>query len=205
MAWAHDPERPTEGSHLTFLQFEDGAAASLVFSGYDYFDSDEFHFWVGESGEEKSPSGHGSARMMLANLADPAAEAALKTVRAYGKRAASKAGSTRPSGAAERAHHPHCGVTIASCVLGDLRPSADGVLIYDRKGRREIVVPRGSAFPDKSAVWDELCVAVKSGREPLHSGRWGKATMEASIAVLTSARERREVYLSHQVPVVPGC
>ncbi|MCY4624648.1 MAG: Gfo/Idh/MocA family oxidoreductase, partial [Chloroflexi bacterium] len=26
-----DPDRPTEGSHLTFLQFEDGAAASLVY------------------------------------------------------------------------------------------------------------------------------------------------------------------------------
>lgn len=36
MAWALDESRPTEGSHMTFLQFEGAAAASLVFSGYDF-------------------------------------------------------------------------------------------------------------------------------------------------------------------------
>jgi phthalate 4,5-cis-dihydrodiol dehydrogenase len=35
----------------------------------------------------------------------------------------------------------------------------------------------------------------------LHDGRWGKATVEVSLAVLESARERREIQLSHQVPV----
>ena len=63
-------------------------------------------------------------------------------------------------------------------------------------------MPRGAAFPDKSAVWDELCSAVATGRTPPHNGRWAKATMEASIAVLTSARERREVMLEHQVALI---
>jgi phthalate 4,5-cis-dihydrodiol dehydrogenase len=51
MAWVLDPARPTEGSHVTFLQFADGSAASMVFSGYDRFDSDEFHFWIDEAGK----------------------------------------------------------------------------------------------------------------------------------------------------------
>lgn len=187
MVWTLDPQRPTEGAHLTFLQFEDGAAASLVFSGYDYFDSDEFHFWVGESGEEKRPDGHGRARAALANLSNPADEANLK--------------ASRASFATKEWHHLHCGVTIATCAFGDLRASADGVLVYDRQGRREIEVPRGPAFPDKAPVLDELCHAIETDRPPLHDGAWGKATMEASIAVLASARERREIFLKHQVPL----
>ena len=198
MAWTLDPARPTEGSHITFLQFENGAAASLVFSGYDYFDSDEFHFWVGESGEEKPADGHGRARAALAKAGGRDAEAALKTAGAYGNASGPNAAPARPR------HHLHCGVTIATCALGDMRPSADGVLIYDRHGRRDIPVPRGRAFPDKDGVFDELCAAVGTGRTPPHNGRWAKASMEASIAVLTSARERREVMLEHQVALGEG-
>lgn len=198
MVWTLDAERPTEGSHITFLQFEDGAAASLVFSGYDHFDSDEFHFWVGESGEDKPSGGHGKARADLARVGGRDAELALKTARAYGQASGGgvKAADAKPF------HHLHCGVTIATCARGDLRPSADGVLVYDRNGRREISVPRGPAFPDKSPVWDELARAVATGRTPPHNGRWAKATMEASIAVLTSARDRREVMLEHQVALI---
>lgn len=194
MAWTLEPGRPTEGSHLTFLQFEDGAAASLVFSGYDYFDSDEFHFWIGESGEQKAPDGHGKARAGLRRFADAREEGLFKA------RAAMAAG---PGGAPQPAswHHPHCGVTLVSCAGGDMRPSADGVLVYDRQGRRELEVPRGPAFPDKASVLDEMAEAIRTGRAPLHDGAWGKATMEVCAAVLQSAHERREIVLRHQVPV----
>jgi phthalate 4,5-cis-dihydrodiol dehydrogenase len=190
MAWRLDPERPTEGSHMTFLQFADGCAASLVYSGYDYFDSDEFHGWVGELGDERKPGGHGSARAALRRLAAPQAEAALKAARGYAGRPA----ITAPK------HPPHCGITIATCAGGDLRPSIDGVTIYSRDGAVERPVPPGRAFPDKEAVIDELYDAIVRDREPLHNGRWGKATMEAALAVLTSAETRQEVVLKHQVP-----
>jgi phthalate 4,5-cis-dihydrodiol dehydrogenase len=195
MAWVLDPERPTEGSHMTFLQFEDGAAASLVFSGYDFFDSDEFHFWVGESGEDKPDGKHGSARAALRKFDSGEAEGAFKSAAAYGNAARSQ-GAAAPA----QWHHPHCGVTIVTCAHGDMRPSADGVLVYGREGLREITIPRGRAFPDKCAVIDEFYEAIVNDRAPLHSGEWGKATMEVSQAVLTSARERREVFLEHQVP-----
>ena len=48
-----DPARPTEAGCIAFLQFEDGAAASLVYGGYDFFDSDEWHFGIGERGAPK--------------------------------------------------------------------------------------------------------------------------------------------------------
>ncbi len=62
-----DPERPTEGACTVLLEFEDGAAASLVYSGYDGFDSDELHGWVSEGGYPKQP-GHGGARHALLGL-----------------------------------------------------------------------------------------------------------------------------------------
>lgn len=191
MAFALDSKRSTEGSHMTFLQFEDGCAASLVYSGYDYFDSDEYHGWVGELGDERKPGGHGSARAALRRVSTPEAEAALKGSRAY---------SRRPNLTAPK-HPPHCGITIASCAGGDLRASVDGVTIYGRDGMVERPVQPGRAYPDKEAVVDELYDAILLNREPVHNGRWGKATMEASLAVLVSAQTRREVVLKHQVPV----
>ncbi|MEA2977898.1 MAG: phthalate 4,5-cis-dihydrodiol dehydrogenase [Alphaproteobacteria bacterium] len=198
MAWMLDPSRPTEGSHLTFLQFEDGSAASMVFSGYDYFDSDEFHFWVGELGDEKPSGQHGSARAGLRKAGGTAAEAALKSSAAYGG-AAPKA--QMPDRAPGRGHHPHFGITIVSCALGDMRPSADGVRIYGQQGRVEVPVPLGRVFPDKGGVIDEMYETFVSGRPPLHNGAWGRATMEVCEAILTSARERREIVLSLQTPV----
>ncbi len=54
-----DPARPTEAGCVAFLQFENGVAASLVYGGYDFFDSDEWHFGVGERGAPK-PIAHGA-------------------------------------------------------------------------------------------------------------------------------------------------
>ncbi|MCB0083722.1 MAG: hypothetical protein KDE47_22435, partial [Caldilineaceae bacterium] len=192
MVWALDPARPTEGSHVTFLQFANGSAASLVFSGYDFFDSDEFHFWISESGEERQPGGHGMARAMLSRLTDPSEEVALQSAKAYGA-------SVEKARSIGDCHHPHCGVTIASCEHGDLRPSADGVLIYDHNGCREVPIPMGRAFPDKTGVIDELYDAIAGVRLPIHDGPWGKATMEVAAAILQSSRERREIQMRYQV------
>jgi len=38
------------------------------------------------------------------------------------------------------------------------------------------------------------------GRPVFHDGRWGEATLEVCLAMLESAKERREIFLSHQVP-----
>lgn len=45
----------------------------------------------------------------------------------------------------------------------------------------------------------ELYEAAVNGRQPVHNGRWGMANLEVCLAVLESARERKEIYLSHQV------
>jgi phthalate 4,5-cis-dihydrodiol dehydrogenase len=182
-----DPSRPTEGSCVALLQFGNGAAASLVYSGYDHFDSDEWHFGIGERGAPK-PIAHGAARRALAKAEDET-KARTETF-AYGNTA-----SALPP------HQPHFGITIVTCADGDMRASADGVTIYSRDGLREIPIPRGRSMPGRREVLDDLAAAIRNDRKPVHDGRWGKATVEVALAILRSSQQDREVLLEHQVAV----
>ena len=59
---ALEARRPAAGHCAAFLDFENDAAASITFSAYDFFDSDEFHHWIAEGGANKQPNRHGSTR-----------------------------------------------------------------------------------------------------------------------------------------------
>jgi phthalate 4,5-cis-dihydrodiol dehydrogenase len=183
-----DPARPTEGCCTALLEFENGAAASLTYSGYDYFDSDEFHGWVGEGGTAKT-AGHGAMRRRL--LTGDVAEADLQKDLGYG-------GRRMPP---EQPHLPHFGTIIATCERGDVRLSADGMLVYGRDGVKELPVERGPGRPGHGDALDALWAAAREGRQSVHSARWGKATLEVALAMLRSARERREIALDHQVGI----
>ncbi len=187
---ALDPSRPTEAGCMALLQFENGAAASLVYSGYDHFDSDEWHFGVGERGSLK-PLSYGAARRALENAHD---ESKMRTeMFAYGK----------PSQGLPK-NQPHFGVTIVTCAEGDMRASANGVTIYGRNGIQEVAIPPAPGIAGRREVLDDMHAALRLGRKPVHDGRWGKATLEVALAILRSAREGREVALQHQVAVDDG-
>jgi phthalate 4,5-cis-dihydrodiol dehydrogenase len=182
-----DPARPTEGSCAALLQFENGAAASLVYSGYDYFDSDEWHFNISERGAPKTLD-HGAARRALMTTAD---ETRARTEAfAYG----SSQGGLPP-------HQPHFGITIATCEKAELRATADGLLQYDQFGAHKINIERGPSIPGRHQVLDEMGRALRLGVRPTHDGHWGKATLEVALAIAQSAAEGREVALEHQVEV----
>lgn len=184
-AW--DRSRPTEGAYGAFLTFADGAFASLVYSGYGHFDSDEWQNWIGEMGQTKPPEF--SPRRRFAGADE---ERAAKAARSYGGR------GWQPS-APQALLHQHFGTVIASCIRADLRPTPAGVMIYDDTGARlDALAP--PAVP-RAEVIDELYAAVVEGRKPLHGGQWGRATLEVCLAMLQSAREGREIALSHQVSV----
>jgi phthalate 4,5-cis-dihydrodiol dehydrogenase len=86
---------------------------------------------------------------------------------------------------------------IVSCERADLRPTPTGVTIYaDFERRHESLPP--PTVPRREVI-DELHDAVVDRRHPTHDGEWGLATLEASLAILQSARERREIVLQHQV------
>jgi len=183
-----DASRPTEGAYAAQLVFEDGAFASLVYSGYAHFDSDELVGWIGEMGHRKDPARYGAARAALGGGLSPAEEAALKNRRAYGMTAL-------PAHAPVA--HNQFGMVVASCERADLRPMADGVMVYDDARAWHDPLPP-PAIP-RGEVIDELCDAIAGVRPATHSGEWAMATLEACLAILESARSGREVLLSHQV------
>lgn len=189
-----DPARPTEGAYQAFLTFENGAAATLTYSGYGRYDSDEQLGWIGELGQRRDPESYGAARRGLAGVATPEQEAALKNARTYG--VAASAGSAAP------AAHNHFGAVVISCERADLRPLADGVMIYGDAERRFEPLP-APAVP-RAEVVDELFAAVREGVAPLHSGAWGMATLEICLAILESAGAGREVVPRRQVGLSGG-
>jgi phthalate 4,5-cis-dihydrodiol dehydrogenase len=183
-----DASRPTEGAYSAQLVFEDGTFASLVYSGYAHFDSDELVGWIGEMGHRKDPSRYGAARAGLRRDLSPSEEAALKNQRAYGM--------MTPESKAPVAHNQF-GVVIASCDGADLRPMADGVMVYD--DARAWLDPLPPPVVPRGEVIDEWCDAIADVRPATHTGEWATATLEVCLAILESARSGREVTLSHQV------
>lgn len=188
-----DAARPTEGAYSAFLTFEDGTFASLTYSGYGHFDTDEFCGWTGELGQRRDPAAYGTARAALGRLGSAAAEAAAKNRRAYGLDSAGSATAEPDTPPV----HNHFGLVVVSCDGADLRPQPDGVMIYGHAERR--LDPLPPPVVPRAEVIDELYAAVVDGRPPLHSGAWSLATLEVCLAILQSAAEGREVTLAHQV------
>jgi phthalate 4,5-cis-dihydrodiol dehydrogenase len=90
-------------------------------------------------------------------------------------------------------------MTLVTCEKGDMRQSPDGIYIYGEQEKRE--VPVATAVRGRQAEVKELYEAVFNNRPLFHDGRWGEATLEVCLAILASAKERKEVTLSHQVAV----
>ena len=168
----------------------DHAFASLTYSGYGHFDSDEFCGGIGELGDLRDSVRYGSARRALATARSAAEEAAQKASRGYG-------GARHVASDANAPHHQHFGFIIASCERADLRPQPDRVLIYGDLERREESLPPPT-IPRREVI-DELYDAVVHGIKPLHSGEWSLATIEVCAAILQSASERREIALRRQI------
>lgn len=188
-----DARRPTEGAYAALLGFENGAFASLTYSGYAHFDSDEFCGWIGESGKPKDPTDYGGARTSLQSLSAQE-EAALKAARNYG-------GAHYAEHNLENIppHHQHFGFVLAACERADLRPLPNGVMIYGDEEQYFDKLPAPTV--PRAEVIDELYRAIYDVVAPLHSGKWSLATMEVCLALLTSAKWSREVFLNEQVGI----
>jgi phthalate 4,5-cis-dihydrodiol dehydrogenase len=181
-----DAKRPTEGAYATLLTFANGAFASLVYSGYGHFDSDEFEGWIGEMGQTKAPY-PAQARPRFKTQDD---ETACKNARNYG------GAEFRPP--AETAAHQHFGTLLVSCEGGDLRPVSNGVMIYQNGSAR--LEPLSPPKVPRGEVIDELYQAVVHGKAPLHDAAWGMATVEVLLAMLQSARDGTDVRLKAGAP-----
>lgn len=194
MLGAWDQSRPTEGAYSAMLWFEDGAFASLTYSGYAHFDSDEWVGCIGEMGGVKDPSSYGSARRRLLTLQSPGEEARLKAASTYGgpgyKPPAVGTATCAPT------LHQHFGPVIVTCDRADVRPLPSGVLVYGDKLREHHALDAPTV--PRFEVIDELFDAVTRGVHPLHDGAWARATLQVCLALLASGREQRDVELSDQ-------
>jgi hypothetical protein len=85
---------------------------------------------------------------------------------------------------------------VVSCERGNIRQSPDGLLVYDDNGHHEVPVSGDGASGNHELR--ELHAAIFDGKPLTHDGRWGMATLEVCVSILQSARERREIMLTHQ-------
>jgi len=76
----------------------------------------------------------------------------------------------------------------------------NGVGVYTTEGFELVEPDPWRGVQGRGSVIDEVYYAATEGRPLVHDGRWAKATMEVCLAMLESARTRREVMLEHQVP-----
>ncbi|HSE84931.1 MAG TPA: Gfo/Idh/MocA family oxidoreductase [Candidatus Binatia bacterium] len=189
-----DKAREYEGSYTCYLEFEDGTPATLVYSGYGFFDTAELFGWVGEGGQYRDPETNLAVRRRLREVRSAEEEEQLKEGMRFGGQ---REGEFSHVWSGER-KQPFFGFTLVSCERGDIRQTPDGLLVYGEKERREITLPPGRR--GREAEVEELYNAVVHGRPVFHDGRWGEATLEVCLALLESAKERKEIFLSHQVP-----
>lgn len=179
-----------EGNFTALLEFESGAAATLVFDGYGYFDIAELTWGIGESGRrQKNPE---SLIRRYRPKGPVTAEEKFAQVRAGNPYGYGEGGGIDPASPHQQAFF---GLTMATCERGVIRQSPRGLYVYDENGRREIALPEGRG---RAAELVELCEAVMEDRPTLLDARWGMATAEVCMAILQSSREHREVMLEHQ-------
>lgn len=189
-----DKARAHEGSYVCYLEFEDGTPATLVYSGYGFFDTAELFWWIGEGGQPRDPEANLKVREKIRGVRTAEEEESLKEEMRYGGR---REGEYSHAWGGE-SRQPFFGFTLVSCEKGDIRQSPHGLFVYGENQKREVAVPAGRRGREAEA--EELYQAVVNRRPVFHDGRWGEATLEVCLAMLESAKERKEVFLSHQVP-----
>ena len=185
-----DAARPTEGAYSALLRFERGAFANISYSGYGHFDSDEWMDGQSELGIAKDMSDYGGARKRLDTFVNANDESSAKAKRNYGGPAYQRS--------AEASSHQHFGPVIVSCDRGDLRLTPSGVWVYAGATRQFVATPLPNV--PRREVIDEVWAALREGVFTRHDGAWARATTEACLAILSSAREDREIALQWQVP-----
>ena len=177
-----DPDRPADGAYSAMLFFENGAVATLGYSGYAHYDSDALHDWVGEMGMPKAREAHARARTRLAG----GDEATQKRGRGFG-------GAT--ADAAERpAAHEHFGFVLASCDKADIELNAHGAILHGDTSCEELTAPTPEVR--RMNVGDDFAACVLDAEAPIFDGAWGLQTLACCHAILRSSDEDREVMLA---------
>jgi phthalate 4,5-cis-dihydrodiol dehydrogenase len=186
-----DPARRVEGAYAAYLEFEDGTPATVAFDAHGHFDSAELTYGIGLFGRPRDKETNLGAHRQAKSFATHEDEYAFKNATRVG------GGSAQVGPNAPAKSHQFFGLTIVSCERGAIRQTAGGIMIYGRDTWRE------ERFAPRMYTEIELDLMYRawSNDEPLEycDGLWGKATTEACLGLIQSAKERREMHMMYQV------
>lgn len=187
------PARPIPGYYGAYLEFQDETHATLVHNGYGYFLTSELVSW-GTDRSRYTAEERGAIRKGLLNKTwdENKAKDAMRIGGANEQQYFRRGGERRPWVPND------LGILIATCERGDIRQSQFGLFVYSDDGVKDVPLPEAGA--SRRGELEELYNSVVLNKPVRHTGRWGMATLEVCLAIMQSARERKEIYLSHQVP-----
>ena len=180
-----DSRRRTHGSYVAYIEFEANLVATIVFSGYGYFDSAELTWGRGELGCPRPLSTNSESRRRIRAFKNVQEEQVYKnSVRLAGAEAENWL-SVLDCEESRRAQ-PFYGLTVVSGSRGDLRQSEHGVFLYDDAGRHEIAVAKAPL--EREAELDILYKAWRADA-PLesHDAVWARDTLEICLAIIESS------------------
>lgn len=193
MAGVWDPDRRVPGAHATFMEFEDGAVATAMISGYDHYDSRLLVFGPDAIDESKHAAARRELRESLAgsNEADAA-----RAERYGGERAGSAVRETPGLGGGWVMGGP----TVISFDHADVAFSLNGLEVFSDDARYEIDLkgPEDGRDGRINTYYD----AIVNGAPLPADGRWGMGTLEVLLAVGESGAKRQELMMAHQVASV---
>jgi phthalate 4,5-cis-dihydrodiol dehydrogenase len=193
MAGVWDPARRVPGAHATFMEFEDGAVATAMISGYDHYDSRLLVFGP----DAIDPAKHGAARRELRESLVGSQEADAARAERYG---GERAGSAVRESPGLGGGWIMGGPTVISFDHADVSFSRNGLEVFSDDTRYEIDLkgPEDGRDGRLNTYYD----AIVNGAPLPADGRWGMATLEVLLAVGESGAQRKELMLEHQVASV---
>ena len=194
MTGVWDKAREWEGSYTCYLEFEDGTPATLVYSGYGFFDTAELFSWVGEGGQHRDAGNQSRRQKKAARSAHARGRRTTQRRHALRRQTRRRIQSRLERRTKTAVFRLHDGQLREGRYSPDTGWSVH--LRRDRAARNRACRRRRG----REAEVEELYNAVVHNRPVFHDGRWGAATLEVCLAMLESAKERKEIFLSHQVP-----
>jgi phthalate 4,5-cis-dihydrodiol dehydrogenase len=194
------PERPIPGFYTAYMEFADGTPATLLHNGYGYFNTAELYPWAPPLHRYQEEDRIAFRRGMRSGGRDEESEKAEYRIGGKLDKTTKEAPTEAPPWTPYDA-----GMLIVSCERGDIRNSKYGLTVYGDDGPREIDL-RGigrSEVDFENGVTIpallEMHAAVTEGKPLYHTGEWGRATLEAALAMIRSGQEHHEIVLEQQV------
>jgi phthalate 4,5-cis-dihydrodiol dehydrogenase len=185
--------RPIPGYYSAFLEFENGTPATLMHNGYGYFLASELVPWGGQNSRYSEAERAAIRRSLLDGTRKESADK--DDMRIGGSRERDIRERSKP-----KPWLPNdLGILVASCERGDIRQSQYGLFVHSDDGTQDVPL-EGGGGPARRGELMELYHAVVLDKPIRHNGPWGMATLEVCLAIMHSAKERKEVLLKHQVP-----